>query len=54
MIGAVLIFIIGVGFLNQSLKLLKTKKNSDAKKLMVASLIYLPLLQMIFIIDKFI
>tara|TARA_B100001250_G_C19694988_1_gene742076 strand:- start:116 stop:982 length:867 start_codon:yes stop_codon:yes gene_type:complete len=53
-VGSILIFIIGLGFLNQALKLLKTKDSVDAKKLMVASLIYLPVLQIIYIIDKFI
>ncbi len=52
--GAILIFICGIIFLAQALKLLKTKNTVDAKKLMVWSLIYLPMLQIIYIIDKFI
>jgi len=54
MISAVIIFILGCVFLNQALRLLKTKKVLDAKKLMICSLIYLPVLQIIYIIDKFI
>ena len=54
MISAVIIFILGCIFLNQALRLLKTKKVLDAKKLMICSLIYLPILQIIYIIDKFI
>ena len=54
MISAVIIFILGCIFLNQALLLLKTKKVLDAKKLMICSLIYLPILQIIYIIDKFI
>lgn len=53
-VGAVLIFILGLFFLNKALKLLKTQKVKDAKKLMFYSLIYLPLLQIIYIIDKYI
>jgi len=54
MISAVIIFILGCIFLNQALRLLKTKKVFDAKKLMICSLIYLPILQIIYIMDKFI
>ena len=53
-LGSILIFILGLGFLHQALKLLKTKNTVDAKKLMVASLIYLPVVQIIYITDKFI
>jgi len=52
-LGAVLIFIIGSIFLLQAFQLLKTKKNKDAKKLMIYSLVYLPLVQIIYIIDKY-
>jgi len=53
-IGAIIIFLFGCGFLYQSLKLLKTKKTIDAKKLLICSLIYLPVIQIIYIIDKYI
>jgi len=54
LIGAVLIFLIGSVFLYQAFQLLKTKQNQDAKKLMIYSLLYLPLLQIIYIVDKYI
>ena len=52
--GAVIVFLIGAVFLFQSFQLLKTKKNIDAKKLMICSLVYLPVVQIIYIIDKYI
>ena len=52
--GALLIFCIGCIFLYYSLQLLKTKNSLDAKKLLVFSLVYLPLVQIIYIIDKYI
>ena len=54
LIAAIFVFFLGVVFLYQALQLLKTKKVSDAKKLMICSLIYLPILQIIYITDKFI
>ena len=53
-IGSILIISLGLIFFIKSLKLLKTKSDSDAKKLMIWSLIYLPFLQIIYIIDKFV
>ena len=53
-LGAILIFLLGCVFLSQSLQLLKTKKSIDAKKLLICSLIYLPAIQIIYIIDKYI
>ena len=53
LLGSVLIFVIGSGFLYQAFQLLKTKQNKDAKKLMIYSLIYLPLVQIIYIVDKY-
>lgn len=53
-IGAILIFLIGCVFLHQALQLLKTKSSIDAKKLLICSLIYLPTIQIIYIIDKYI
>ena len=53
-IGALLIFILGLVFLQKALRLLKSKQKVDANKLMIWSLIYLPMLQIIYIIDKYI
>ena len=53
-VGAILVFLLGVIFLFLAFQLLKTKQIGDAKKLMICSLIYLPVLQIIYIIDKYI
>ena len=53
-VGAISVFLLGLFFLQKALILLKTKLVVDAKKLMICSLIYLPVLQIIYIIDKFI
>ena len=53
-LGAGLTLILGAVFLRFSLNLLQKKRVSDAKKLMIWSLIYLPVLQIIYIIDKYI
>ena len=52
--GSFVIFLLGLIFLIQSMILFKTMSNDDAKKLMFFSLIYLPFLQIIYIIDKFV
>lgn len=52
--GSFIIFLLGLIFFTQSMILLKTMSNDDAKKLMFFSLIYLPFLQIIYIIDKFV
>ena len=54
LIGAIIVFLIGAVFLFQAFQLLKTKQIIDAKKLMICSLIYLPVVQIIYIIDKYI
>ena len=53
-LGFFFVLIIGTAFLHHSLCLLKTKEIGDAKKLMKYSLIYLPLIQIIYILDKYI
>jgi heme o synthase len=44
--------IIGLWFFTKSVMLFKSLSNADARKLMFASFIYLPLLQLIYVIDK--
>lgn len=44
--------ILGLWFMTKSVYLFKTLSNEDAKKLMFSSFIYLPLLQLIYVIDK--
>ena len=53
-VGAVIIFFLGAIFLYQAFCLLNTQKVSEARRLMICSLVYLPLLQIIYIIDKYI
>ncbi len=54
LMGAIIVFLLGAVFLFQAFQLLKTKQIIDAKKLMLCSLIYLPVVQIIYIIDKYI
>ena len=53
-IGASIIIITGCAFLYQAFRLLNTHKIIDAKKLLICSLIYLPTIQIVYIIDKYI
>jgi len=54
LIGAFIVFVIGAVFLFQAFQLLKTRQIIDAKKLMICSLVYLPLIQIVYVIDKYI
>ena len=49
-----LILALGVWFTSNSYKLFKTPDDSIAKKLMMSSLIYLPFMQLIFVVDKWV
>jgi protoheme IX farnesyltransferase len=51
--GAIIIALLGVGVLYFALKLNKDKSNKTAKQLMLASVSYLTLMQLMLIIDKF-
>ncbi len=52
--SGVLIFLLGMGMLFYAIKLYKDRKEKTAKQLMLASVSYITLLQIIFILDKFI
>ena len=52
--GAILILIIGLYLLYHAIKLMQLKTKDAAKKLMFASIGYITLLQLIYVIDKFI
>jgi protoheme IX farnesyltransferase len=52
--GAILILIIGLYLLYYAIKLMQLKTKDAAKKLMFASIGYITLLQLIYVIDKFI
>lgn len=51
-IAAFLIFIVGIWFLSIAVTLFKKLTDDSAKKLMFASFIYLPAIQLIYILDK--
>jgi protoheme IX farnesyltransferase len=53
-VGFILILILGVLLLLQAITLYRTHENKDARKLMIFSVIYLPLVQLIYVLDKFI
>lgn len=52
--GAVLVFLLGIWMLYYAFKLYKIKDAITAKKLMLVSVTYITLLQIIYVIDKFI
>lgn len=52
-IGAILILLMGVYLYKKSATLLKNCNQSSAKKLMFGSLIYLPVVQIIYLLDKY-
>ncbi len=51
--GAIIIALLGVGVLYFALKLNKDKSDKTAKQLMLASVSYLTLMQLVLIVDKF-
>ena len=51
-VAMLLAVLLGLWFFTKSLILFKTLKDEDAKKLMFASFFYLPILQLIYVIDK--
>jgi protoheme IX farnesyltransferase len=50
--AAIIAFLAGLGFLYFAFKLFKSKSIDDAKKLMFASFVYLPVVQICYVIDK--
>ena len=51
-LACLFVVILGLWFFTKSVILFKTLSDQDAKMLMFASFIYLPLLQLIYVIDK--
>jgi len=51
--AAILIFLMGVGMLYYALKLYSNRDNVAARKLMLASVSYITLMQIIYVIDKY-
>ena len=52
-ITAALVFVMGLGMLYYAVLLYKTQQNSDARKLMLASVFYITLVQIVYVVDKF-
>lgn len=52
-VSALIILILGLWFFSKAIKLYRTHEVKDAKKLMLASVVYLPLVQLIYVIDRF-
>jgi len=52
-IAALLILVLGLYMLYFAIKLLKSKANIDAKKLMLSSVLYITMVQIIYVVDKF-
>jgi len=53
-ISAVIIFLLGLGMLYYAVRLYKRRDSKSAKQLMFASVSYITLLQIIYVLDKFI
>jgi len=53
-VSGVIIFLLGLGMLYYAIKLFKEKTAEAAKKLMFASVSYITLLQIVYVLDKFI
>ena len=54
LLGAVLIAVIGLGFLYYGFKLFQQQTNQSARKLMFVSILYITSFQFIYVLDKFI
>jgi len=54
LVGAIIVFGLGLFMLYYALQLFKKRTNKSAKQLMLASVSYITLLQIVYIIDKFI
>ncbi|WP_461533801.1 heme o synthase [Sinomicrobium sp.] len=53
-VGAVIVGVLGLGMLYYALKLYQNKDNASARKLMLASVTYITLLQIVYVVDKFV
>ena len=51
--GALIVFILGFWFTSKALKLYQNRDDLTAKKLMISSFAYLPLMQIVYMLDKF-
>ncbi len=53
-VAAALVLVMGIFFLSKAIRLYQSQEVADARKLMIASIIYLPVVQLIYVLDKFI
>ena len=51
--GVIIILMLGIWFTLKSIKLYADCEDSSAKKLMLSSFAYLPLMQIVYILDKY-
>ena len=54
LLSALIIFLLGIWFVINSYMLLKDLDNKSARKLMISSLVYLPLMQLVYVVDKWV
>ncbi|WP_345273914.1 heme o synthase [Flaviramulus aquimarinus] len=53
-VAAIIVFILGLGMLNYAIRLFKDMTEKAAKQLMLASVLYITLIQIVYVADKFI
>lgn len=53
-VAAILVFILGLGMLYYAIRLFKEMTEKAAKQLMLASVLYITLVQIVYVVDKFI
>jgi len=54
LLSCLIIFLLGIWFVKNSYMLLKELDNQSARKLMISSLVYLPLMQLVYVLDKWV
>ena len=54
LLASLIIFLLGIWFANNCYVLLKQLDNHSARKLMISSLVYLPLMQIVYVVDKWV
>lgn len=52
-VTAIVVFLLGLSMLFYGVKLHKSQNNKDARKLMLASVLYITLVQIVYVVDKF-
>ena len=53
-VGAIIVFLLGLGMLHYAFQLFKKRTSISARQLMLASVIYITLVQIVYVLDKFI